>query len=105
MATSEQACRRAVMASQEVILENCEGTRGTIEEIGDEVFAFVPDDDQEDFAVRPGEDVSGRQLDRAIDSCVDSAFAEKWAEIVVGEDAPREARERAQRRVCEGLFG
>lgn len=104
MATSEQRCRRAVMAGQEVILEECEDVQGSIEEIGDDLFVFVSEEARRAFPVQPGDPVDEMERDRAIDVCMDTDFAREYADSVVGEGAPREARELAMATVCERLF-
>lgn len=104
MATSEKACRRAVMASQEVILENCEGTRGSVEEVDDDVFAFISEEAQREMGEDISERLSGRKQEQAVESCIDSEFADEWADSVVGEDANRQARSAARRHICESLF-
>lgn len=92
------------MAATEVIVENCEGSVGSIEEIGEDVFAFVPDDALAEFAWGPDMALSDEQRDEAVASCVDSDYADRYARSVVGDDASRQALEQARRQVCEALF-
>lgn len=103
MASSDQKCSRAVAAAREVIQEACEGEGGEMVEIGDGAFAFIPDDRREEFDFDLGESRSGRDAERAIQSCMESEWSTEWADSTVGEDAPEEVREMAMRRACEGL--
>lgn len=104
MATNENACRRAVMASQEVILENCDDVEGSVEEIGRDVFAFVPSDARDEFDFDLNGPKTDAEVAEAIRSCMESRWAEDWADNVLGPDAASEAVEAAKRRACEGLF-
>lgn len=104
MATNESACRRATMAAAEVIMENCDGAQGTVEEIGDSAFAFVPDDAKDEFGFDLNSPETESEREQAVESCMGSEWATDWAASVVGADAPEDAKERARRSVCEGLF-
>lgn len=104
MSTSQTACRRAVMASQEVVLENCEGVDGSVEEVSDDVFVFVPGAAQREFAHDLQDDLTDRQREAAIESCVESDWVRNVAETLVGDGAGRAARESTRRSVCERLF-
>jgi len=104
MATSDQRCRRAVMAGQEVILEECEDVQGAIEEVGNDVFVFVSEEARRSFPFELDEPVGGRDRERAVNVCMDTEFAEEYAKTVVGERASSGAREAARQTVCEQLF-
>lgn len=105
MSTQEERCKRATLASMETILVECAGKQGQIEEIDDDVFAFLPEgvaEEQFGFSTNSPQTEAERQ--EAIESCMNSEWSREWAESVLGPDAPMEARSAARRRACEGLF-
>lgn len=104
MATADERCSRAVAASREVIREECEGVNGEMVEVAPDIFAFVPDDRAAEFDFDLNSPETENELAAAVESCMDSEWAEDWASSVLDEDAPAAAREAAKRRACEGLF-
>lgn len=103
MGTSNEQCSRAVAAAREVIREACDDEDGVMVEVADEVFAFVPSEDATAFDFEIGLDGPDRAVQDAIDSCVSTEWATAFADSLVGEDAPVEARHHAKRTACEGL--
>lgn len=85
-------------------MENCAGEGGTIEELDDHVFAFVPQDARGEMGLDEPLDPNDEQLPLAIESCMNSEWSRDWAESVLGPDATEEMLEAARRRACEGLF-
>lgn len=102
MADKDQ-CQRATFAALEVIMEECAGRTGEIEEIQDGVFAFVPEDARREFDFDTNSPQTEAELEEAIESCMESEWATELAESFC--DSPRgECAERVKRRACEGLF-
>lgn len=101
---TNDACSRAVAASQEVIMEECEGESGRMVELPGNAFAFITEDMAAELPFDPANPEEVDDREEAIQACMDSEWAREWADGVVGEDATGELDRQARRRACEGLF-
>lgn len=104
MSTNPDACARATMAAIEVVQEQCDGDEGTVKEVANGIFAYVPSDAADDFDFDLNSPETPEEREQAVQSCMGSEWAEGIAEGFFGPDPPVEAMDDMKRRVCEGLF-
>jgi len=96
---TEDVCKLAHEAADNVIVEKCGGRVLIIGEYG---RVFVPGHVLKSCGANPG--VDGEEREEAIKRCMAASWARGWADAVVGANAPLEIKDRAARRLCEGLF-
>lgn len=102
--SGDEQCQRAVMASREVIMEECEGENGRMVELPGNAFAFITEEMEAELPFDLDDPGAVDDVESAIQECMESTWAMEWADGVVGDDAPPEADRQARRRACEGLF-
>lgn len=102
MSADLDRCRNATAAALDVVLSECEGREGRLGELGDNLFAFIPESalgfDPDDIDRDDDDAVAA-----AMEDCIGSEFAEALAEQLLGDAMSRRNLRHARRSICEQL--
>jgi len=98
-------CKNAIMAAAEILSqEACGGGTMVTLPINEGVLVWVPEEAIKEIGYSPHSPTSPDEVEKAIQSCINSRWAENWAKAFVGETAPRETIEAVKKSVCEKMF-
>lgn len=107
----EVVCSIAERVAAELIMEKCYGKKGTPKVVGEGMIVYVPEDFIREFEASTGhkfgnpiDENDKDTLEKAIESCKRSAWANRLADKMLGPGAPSEARELLLEKLCYGLL-
>lgn len=103
-------CRNALLASLEILREECAGEKGVYRTIDENLIIYVPESFIREIESKTGykfnslPDRNSEEFNRILKTMMDNEWLDKFANKILGENAPSEVKKAFKENILSKLL-